>query len=313
MPPCRLSVRRALARVCASVAAHRPPAGRRRVARRAALIVAAIAVVVAPGAPAFGWSVALPAGAPTPRSGSVPAHQASGLPALGVPFTQLLQDAPQLAPGSSSASKAALHGGSPPAGAGSIAQVRPGASVEVHRSPGGPVVEQLDSRSDSGSQPRAFTVYALDGSDWLGVSVPALGGRLGWIAANPAHLSVRAAVQEIRVSLPHRNLQLIVDGRVALSTPVVIGAAGTPTPAGQFSVDDIVRFTPASPEYGIGALALSVPPPGRNWVYWRVAIHGLNNLGRLGGAGSLGCVHVPTPELRRLLEVPVGTPVDIVG
>jgi hypothetical protein len=285
------------------------------VAGRVALALVAVGAVLAPGAPALGWAVGVPAFAPT-------AHEASGLPALGVPFTQLLQDAPQLAPGSSSASGAALRGAGGanpprganlPAGAGSIVQVRPGASVEVHRSPGGPIIERLDSRSDSGSQPRAFTVYALDGSEWLGVSVPALGGRLGWIAANPANLFVRAALQEIRVSLPRRSLQLIVDGRVALSTPVVIGAASTPTPAGQFSVDDIVRFTPASPEYGIGALALSVPPPGRNWVYWRVAIHGLNDLGRLGGTGSLGCVHVPTPDLRRLLEVPVGTPVDIVG
>ena len=102
-------------------------------------------------------------------------------------------------------------------------------------------------------------------------------------------------------------------GHVVLSTPVVIGGASTPTPAGQFSVDDILRYQPASPEYGIGALALSVPPPGRDWVYWRVAIHGENNLGQLGGTGSEGCVHVPASDLRRLLEVPVGTPVDIVS
>jgi hypothetical protein len=199
-----------------------------------------------------------------------------------------------------------------PADAGSIVQVRPGETVEVHRSPGGPVIEQLDSLSDSGSQPRAFTVYAVQGSEWLGVSVPILGGHLGWIAANPAHVFVQPALQEIRVSLSQRSLQLLDGGREVLSTPVVIGAPSSPTPPGQFSVDDILHYTPASPDYGIGALALSVPPPGRNWVYWRVAIHGLNNLGQLGGTGSLGCVHVPTADLRRLLRVPVGTPVDIV-
>ncbi len=100
-------------------------------------------------------------------------------------------------------------------------------------------------------------------------------------------------------------------GRPLLDTPV-IGASGTPTPPGQSSVDDKLRFATPSPEYGIGVLALSVPPPGRDWRDWRVAIHGLNNLGQLGGTGSLGCVHVPTAVLQTLLsQVPVGTPVDI--
>jgi hypothetical protein len=198
------------------------------------------------------------------------------------------------------------------ADAGTIVQVRSGQIVLVRRSPGGRVVEHLDARSDSGSRPRSFTVYAVIGGRWLGVSVPSLGGRLGWIAANPAHVFLHAALNEIRVSLRLRRLVLFQGRRAVLSTPVVIGGPDSPTPPGHFSVDDVLHYRPASPEYGIGALALSVPPRGRNWVYWRVAIHGLNNLGTLGGTGSLGCVHVPTPELRRLLDVPVGTPVDIV-
>ncbi len=285
---------------------HRGVRARSR-AQAFALRLAAVAVSVAVAGGALAGPAAAWTGSVLARVAQVPV----ALPMLGVPYRELLQVAPQLAAGGSSIGYGATLA-SAPAGAGSIAVVRPGATVDVHRSPDGPVVEQLDSTTDTSSLERAFTVYAVAGGPWLGVSVPALGGHLGWIAASAAALLVRPAEQAIRVSLSARRLWLLDDGRVVLSTLVVIGAASTPTPPGQFSVDDIVHFTPASPEYGIGALALSVPPPGRNWVYWRVAIHGENNLGTLGGTGSLGCVHVPTADLRRLLEVPVGTPVDIV-
>jgi len=245
------------------------------------------------------------------------ASSASALPAMGVPLDVLLHSAPQLGPASIPSvvlgPQGARAAGRLPADAGSIVEVRPGAWVPVHASPGGRVIQMLDWRTDSDSHERAFTVYAVADGRWLGVSVPMLDGHLGWIDADPQRLTVRAAVEMIRVSLSERALELLYAGRVVMRTPVVIGAPSTPTPPGQFSVDDVVHFDPASPEYGIGALALSVPPPGRNWVYWRVAIHGLNNLGQLGGTGSLGCVHVPTAQLRELLTLPVGTPVDIVG
>ncbi len=272
---------------------------------------------LAPGTACAGATRAsLPAAAVVAHAGHV-----TRLPPRGVPYLQVLRLAPQLQAGADPALDAAAghtsaRPGPParrlPADAGTIVQVRPGQSVELRRSPGGRVIERFGARSDTGSRPRSFTVYAVSAGRWLGVSVPILGGRLGWIAANPAHVFVHAALNEIVVSLRLRRLVLFQGRRMVLSTPVVIGGSDSPTPTGHFSVDDVVHYRPASPEYGIGALALSVPPRGRNWVYWRVAIHGLNNLGTLGGTGSLGCVHVPTPDLRRLLRVPVGTPVDIV-
>ncbi len=195
---------------------------------------------------------------------------------------------------------------------GAIVEVRPDQFVVVHSRPGGPVVQELTGRTDSGGNERAFTVYAVSGTRWLGVSVPALRRHLGWILADPSRVMVEPAQYEIRVSLARRELWLLRDGRAVLRTPVVIGGADTPTPVGQFSVDDKLRYTPASPAYGVGALALSVAPNDRNWRAWRVAIHGLNNLGTVGGTGSEGCVHVPTRALQALLnEVPIGTPVDV--
>lgn len=182
----------------------------------------------------------------------------------------------------------------------------------MHSAPNGPVVEVLGDSSDQGAQARAFTVYRVAAGGWLGVSVAARGGGLGWIKADPSRLVARPALYEIRVSLRARTLTLLRRGRAVVRTRVVIGAAGTPTPPGHFTVDDKIRFAHADPAYGAGVLALSVPPPHLNWRQWRVAIHGMNNLGTLGGTGSLGCVHVPGRQLLRLLgAVPVGTPVDI--
>ncbi len=315
---------------------RRPPSDAREPRSAARRLTASLLAVALTGAIGAGAALGGPlthrtAAAAIPVRPTVPAPRAAGtrrrrplgrwsaggrLPARGVPFRQVVALAPQLQAGAEPPVATGTQGATAathlPADAGTIAQVRRGQVVLVRRSPGGRVVERLDARSDSGSRPRSFTVYAVAGGRWLGVSVPSLVGRLGWIAANPAHVFVHAALNEISVSLRRRRLVLFQGSRVVLSTPVVIGGPGSPTPPGHFSVDDVLHYRPASPEYGIGALALSVAPRGRSWVYWRVAIHGLNNLGTLGGTGSLGCVHVPTPQLRRLLDVPVGTPVDIV-
>ena len=247
--------------------------------------------------------------------------QALSLPDAGVPLPVLLREAPGLVPATGTA-VTALPAASPRASAagrrswvpGSIVQVRQNQEAVVHARPNGPVVEVFDDTSDQGGQPRAFTVYRVAPGGWLGVSVAALRGRLGWIKADPSRLLARPAMYEIRVSLRRRTLTLLRRGRAVMHTLVVIGAAGTPTPPGHFAIDDKIRFSHPDPAYGPGVLALSVPPPHLNWRQWRVAIHGTNNLGTLGGTGSLGCVHVPSHDLYALLAgVPVGTPVDIIA
>jgi hypothetical protein len=291
---------------------------------------------------------ALAAAALAAGPGAAAAQAGAPLPDAGLPLPVLLREAPSLATGSVSAgasvpavpavpaAPAALTAAlapasldapapaapSPPVGRsartqaawvpGSIVQVRRGQEAVVHSAPHGSVVEVFDDSSDQGAQARAFTVYRVAAGGWLGVSVAALHGGLGWIKADPSRLVARPALDEVRVSLRRRTLTLLRRGRIVIHTLAVIGAAGTPTPAGHFTVDDKLRFAPADPAYGAGVLALSVPPPHRDWRLWRVAIHGMNDLGTLGGTGSLGCVHVPDRQLHKLLAgVPVGTPVDI--
>src|SRR5271170_2372314 len=157
--------------------------------------------------------------------------------------------APQLAPGSTALRHGQLRHGPvtrEPAAAGSIVEVRYNGIILVRRTRGGPAVGRLGWRTDTGSRERAFTVYAQSGSRWLGVSVPALDGHLGWIAANPINLVARPAMREIHISLDQRRLELLDLGRVSLSTSVVIGSPESPTPTGQFSVGDVARYTPAN-------------------------------------------------------------------
>jgi hypothetical protein len=230
---------------------------------------------------------------------------------MGISYNHLLQVVPQLVPGSSAVHHGPIARG--PADAGSFVEMKDNAIIRVHSFPGGPTVERLGWRTDTNSRQRAFTVYAQSGGRWLGISVPALHGHLGWIVADPLNLVAHPALDEIHIALGARRLELLDLGRVQWSTSVVVGLPQSPTPAGHFSVDDVVRYHPPDPAYGIGALALSVAPATESWAYWRVAIHGLNDVGRLGSPGSEGCVHVPTAQLRQLLTLPVGTPVDIVS
>jgi hypothetical protein len=268
--------------------------------------------------PAPAIRAALAAAALLVGPGAAAARAAAPLPAAGLPLPVLLREAPSLATAGAApvASPAGPVGRSARTHAawvpGSIVQVRAGQEAVVHSAPNGPVVEVFDDHSDQGGQARAFTVYRVAAGGWLGVSVAALHGGLGWIKADPSRLVARPALDAIRVSLHRRTLTLLRRGRAVIRTLAVIGAAGTPTPPGHFTVDDKLRFAHPDPAYGAGVLALSVPPPHRDWRLWRVAIHGMNDLGSLGGTGSLGCVHVPDRQLHKLLAgVPVGTPVDI--
>ena len=115
-----------------AIAARRPGL----LARLAVLALLAISGTMPAGATASADTATVSAHAPV-------AHAAAALPAMGVPFTELLHAVPQLASGSAAASGSSLrHAGAVvavPADAGSIVQVRPGATVEVHRSPGGPI------------------------------------------------------------------------------------------------------------------------------------------------------------------------------
>ncbi len=195
-----------------------------------------------------------------------------------------------------------------------VVSVRPGAAVPVRSRPGGPAVASLTDKTEFGS-PTVAPAYARRGR-WLAVALPQLpNNRFGWVDARSRGLRVSASHLSIRIDRARRSLELRAGRRLVLRTTVGVGAPGSPTPAGRFSVTDELGGAQFSPSYGCCVLALSAhqPNPPAGWTNGtRMAIHGTNAPATIGVAASAGCVHADDQIMRVLMRrVPLGTPVLI--
>ena len=119
----------------------------------------------------------------------------------------------------------------------------------------------------------------------------------------------------ILVSLATRRVRAYSHGRVVKTFAAVVGKPSTPTPSGQFFVEETVQM-PAGDAGGPFALALSARSdvlqefeggPGQ------IAIHGRDNLvGAIGTGSSHGCVRLETASISWLAaRIGPGTPVTI--
>ncbi len=162
------------------------------------------------------------------------------------------------------------------------------------------------------------TGHARDaaGRLWLRVRLP---GRpnsgVGWIE----RAGTRAGTTNVRLVLDisRRKVTAYVRGRPVRSFAAIVGARSTPTPIGEFFVEEAI----ALPSTAVGApyaLALSA----RSNVFQafeggpgQVAFHGLGNVGgRLGTAVSHGCVRLDARAMGWLVDhVGPGVPVSIHG
>jgi lipoprotein-anchoring transpeptidase ErfK/SrfK len=196
-----------------------------------------------------------------------------------------------------------------------IAQVRPGALVELHSRPDGPVVARVGALTRFGSQ-RALSVVRTQRGRWLAVTeAGAHGNRVVWVDAEAGGLRYARTRLELEVDLSERTLTLRRDDAVIRGVGIGVGASDSPTPTGRFAVTDKLAGSDFSSAYGCCILALSAIQPnvpagwrGGN----RVAIHGTLTSSDFGQAVSAGCVHAPDGDLRYLMRiVPLGTPVVI--
>lgn len=154
------------------------------------------------------------------------------------------------------------------------------------------------------------------GARWLHVMLPGRpDGSTGWIVQN----GTRAIVTgwRILVDLAARSVRVYRDGRPVRAFQAVVGKPSTPTPTGQFFVEETVQMQ-AGQAGGPFALALSARSnvlqefeggPGQ------IAIHGRDSLGgTLGAAESHGCVRLDTASIDWLAaRIGPGTPVRIYG
>jgi lipoprotein-anchoring transpeptidase ErfK/SrfK len=151
---------------------------------------------------------------------------------------------------------------------------------------------------------------------WLLVRLPGRpNGHSGWINERGTQSSVTA--WHLVIDTAARRVIVYHAGRVARVIKAVVGKAATPTPTGDYFVEESIALTRAA----IGApfaLALSA----RSTVFQefeggpgQIALHGLENVGGVPGtAASHGCVRLDTSAIRWLAgRIGPGVPVTISG
>jgi lipoprotein-anchoring transpeptidase ErfK/SrfK len=151
---------------------------------------------------------------------------------------------------------------------------------------------------------------------WLEVMLPGRpNGLTGWIARGGT--SELVTNWHIVVNTSDRLVWVYFHGSLTKTFQAVVGKPSTPTPTGNFFVEETV-IMPASVAGGPFALALSARSnvlqefdggPGQ------VAIHGRDSLGgTLGTAASHGCIRLATEAITWLAaRIVPGVPVTIDG
>jgi hypothetical protein len=155
---------------------------------------------------------------------------------------------------------------------------------------------------------------SVDGVRWLRVMLPGRpNGRTGWIREDGTVLAVTSWHIVVRTAL--RRVFVYFRARLVRSFSAIVGKRSTPTPHGQFFVEENVRM-PTGSAGAPFALALSARSdvlqefdggPGQ------IAIHGIENLGGIPGAAvSHGCVRLDNGDIRWLAaRIAPGVPVTI--
>lgn len=151
---------------------------------------------------------------------------------------------------------------------------------------------------------------------WVRVQLPTRpNGSQGWVPRTAVTLG--ATRIRIRVVLGAKRVEIVRDGKVSDSFRAAVGTGSTPTPTGNFAVQDPVVAGAAESTY-LGPYIITLTAyssvlrsfMGGNGL---VAIHGTNAPGSLGQAVSHGCVRISNDAVRTLWKVAdPGTPVDIV-
>ena len=173
-------------------------------------------------------------------------------------------------------------------------------------------LERLPLRNAFGQWLPLLALGRVHGQDrsWVRVRLPdGPNGSVGWVRSQDVEL--RPIRDRIVVDLSDRRMWRYHRGRLTDRFRVAVGSPATPTTPGNFYVWPTVTYDDPLGPYGTYALGLNgfsevlTGWPGGG----RMAIHGTANPLDLGRRVSHGCVRVLNSQLRRLHDVPLGTPV----
>lgn len=187
-------------------------------------------------------------------------------------------------------------------------------SVPLRARPNGRVLLRARNRTEFGGQ-RVLSVAARRGP-WLGVMAPELpNGQLAWVNSRNRGLDLRRTRYSLHADLSGRWVELRRGRRVLRRLTVAIGRPGSETPTGRFAVTDKLRGSRFGAYYGCCVLAFNGHQPNlpSGWQGGdRIAIHGTDSPGTIGGVASAGCLRAANADLEVLMRrVPLGTPVFI--
>jgi lipoprotein-anchoring transpeptidase ErfK/SrfK len=191
------------------------------------------------------------------------------------------------------------------------------AHAEASRRPGGPAFARFGRLNVNGVA-NVFGVLSerVDAScraTWYRVQLPLRpNGVTGWVPAR--EVAVLPVATRIEVDLSAHRVTFFRNGRRVLSATAAIGSPATPTPVGNYYVNQ--RLIPNDPRGPFGPGAIGISAFSNVLTGWAqggpIAIHGTNEPWSIGRSVSNGCIRLPNDVLRRLFwATPAGTPVTI--
>jgi lipoprotein-anchoring transpeptidase ErfK/SrfK len=120
----------------------------------------------------------------------------------------------------------------------------------------------------------------------------------------------------VLVSIPDRQLAVLVNGIVVAGFPIAVGADQSPSPTGEFTIVSRVS-NPAYYHEGVVIPAGKGNPVGTRWVGLSqkgYGIHGTNAPKSIGRAASHGCIRLRNRDMEKLFGMlHVGDVVEIRG
>jgi hypothetical protein len=157
------------------------------------------------------------------------------------------------------------------------------------------------------------------GRAWLRVRLP---GRVfdrktppptGWITAEGTEMS--KTTWHLVVDIATRRVIAYRSGRFVRAFTAIVGKDSTPTPRGDYFIEESMRFPDGHLEYP-GALATSARSPVFKEFMGgpgQIALHGVVNIGgKMGTAASNGCIRMTSTAIRWLRKrIRPGVPLTI--
>jgi hypothetical protein len=148
---------------------------------------------------------------------------------------------------------------------------------------------------------------------WYRVQLPMKpNGVVGYVRAADVELSVTRA--RVLVELSKRRVTVFYDGEQVLQAPAAVGSSRTPTPTGNYYVNQRLRPHDPRGPFGPGAVGISAfTEVLTGWAQGGpIALHGTNRPDSIGHAVSNGCVRLRNDVLQEVFALArPGTPVVV--